>query len=147
MTVRQPHKERVIQKIYWSVDHYGRFNPQQYAQIESALKKLDSADVFEVLYTILTDTNRPATRFADQEFAGKLLFALQPICPLEPTQVIQDLLKCYNLSVEEIPWYFARQYGKSVVLQILERLKTEVTCEQQQQSIKTWQWWLQRWKD
>jgi hypothetical protein len=140
-------KERVIQKIYWSVDHYGRFNPQQYSQVESVLQKLDSAEVFEILYTVLTNANRPATRFADQEFAGRLLLALQPPCTLEPTQAIQNLLKCYNLSIEEIPWYFARQYGKPAVLGILEKLKTEVVCEQQQQSIETWKWWLQGRKD
>jgi hypothetical protein len=140
-------KERIIQKIYWCVDRYGEVNPQQYTQIESALQKLDSAGVFEILYTVLTNANRPATRFVDQEVAGRLLLALQPTCPIDPTKAIQNLLECYNLSIEEIPWYFARQYGKPVVLAILEKLKTEVVCEQQQQSIETWKWWLQGWKD
>ncbi len=136
-------KERVIQRIYGCVDRYGGVNPQQYSQVESVLQKLDSAEVFEILYTVLTNVNRPATRFADQEFAGRLLLALQPPCTLEPTQAIQNLLECYNLSIEEVPWYFARQYGKSIVLEILEKLKTEVVCGQQQQSIETWKWWLQ----
>jgi hypothetical protein len=140
-------KERVIQKIYWTVDYYGRFNPQQYSQVESALQKLDHAEVFEILYTVLTNANRPTTRFVDQEFAGKLLLTLQPICPLEPIQAIQNLLEYYDLSIEEVPWYFSGQYGKPVVLEILEKLKHEVICEQQQQSIETWKWWLQGWKD
>jgi hypothetical protein len=33
------------------------------------------------------------------------------------------------------------------VLEILEKLRTELNCEQQQQSIKTWEWWLQACKD
>lgn len=140
-------KERIIQKIYWCVDCYGEVTPQQYSQVESVLQKIDSAEVFEILYTVLTNANRPANRFADQEFAGRLLFALQPTCTLEPTQAIQNLLKCYDLSIEEVPRYFAQQYGKPVVLEILEKLKTEVVCEQQQQSIETWKWWLQGWKD
>jgi hypothetical protein len=140
-------KERIIQKIYWAVDHYGRVNTQQYGQVESVLQKLDSAEVFEILYTVLTNANRPETRFADQEFAGRLLLTLQPICPLKPTQAIQNLLECYDLSIEEVPWYFARQYGKPMVLEILEKLKHGVICEQQQQSIETWKWWLQGWKD
>jgi hypothetical protein len=140
-------KERIIQKIYWAVDRYGRFNPQQYSQISSVLRKLDSAEVFEILYTVLTNVDRPATRFADQEFAGRLLLDLQPTCTLELTQAIQGLLKGYDLSIEELPWYFAQQYGKQVVLEILEKLRTELNCEQQQQSIKTWEWWLQACKD
>jgi hypothetical protein len=140
-------KERIIQKIYWAVDRYGRFNPQQYSQILSVLRKLDSAEVFEILYTVLTNVDRPATRFADREFAGRLLLDLQPTCNLELTEAIQGLLKGYNLSIEELPWYFAQQYGKQVVLEILEKLRTELNCEQQQQSIKTWEWWLQACKD
>ncbi|MEP0853801.1 MULTISPECIES: hypothetical protein [Cyanophyceae] len=140
-------KERIIQKIYWVVDHYGDFNPQQYSQIASVLQKLDSAEVFEILYTVLTNVDRPATRFADQQFAGRLLLDLQPTCTLELTEAIQGLLKGYNLSIEELPWYFAQQYGKQVVLEILEKLTSELTGEQQQQSIKTWEWWLQACKD
>ena len=140
-------KERIIQKIYWAVDRYGRFNPQQYSQISSVLRKLDSAEVFEILYTVFTNVDRPATRFEDQEFAGRLLLDLQPTCTLELTEAIQGLLKGYNLSIEELPWYFAQQYGKQVVLEILEKLRTELNCEQQQQSIKTWEWWLQACKD
>ena len=136
-------KERIIQKIYWCVDRYGGVNPQQYSQVESVLQKLDNAEVFEILYTVLTNANRPATRFADQDFAGRLLLALQPPCTLVPAQAIQNLLECYNLSIEEVPWYFAQQYGKPAVLQILEKLKTEVVCEQQQRSIETWKRWLQ----
>lgn len=140
-------KERIIQKIYWAVDHSGGCNPQQYSQIASVLQKLDSAEVFEILYTVLTNMDRPATRFADQQFAGRLLLDLQPICTLELTDAIQGLLKGYNFSIEELPWYFAQQYGKQIVLEILEKLTSELTCEQQQQSIKTWEWWLQACKD
>ena len=139
-------KERIIQKIYWCVDRYGTVNSQQYSQVKLVLQKLDSTEVFELLYTVLTNADRPATRFADQAFAGRLLLALQPSCPLEPIQAIQDLLKCYNLSIEEIPWYFARQYGKPAVLEILKTLKTEAVFEQQQ-SIETWKWLLQGGKD
>ncbi|WP_206755952.1 hypothetical protein [Trichocoleus sp. FACHB-69] len=140
-------KERIIQKIYWAVDHYGHFNPQQYSQIASVLQKLNSAEVFEILYTVLTNVDRPATRFADQQFAGRLLLDLEPMCTLELTDAIQGLLKCYNLSIEQVPWYFAQQYGKQVVLEILEKLRTELTCKQQQQSIEKWEWWLQACKD
>ncbi len=132
--------------MYGSVDRYGRINPQQYSQIESMLRQLDSADVFRVLYTVLTNANRPTTRFADQELAGRLLIALQPPCPIEPREAIQELLNYYNLSIEQIPWYFAQQYGKQAVLEILEKLKTGVVDEQQQQCIETWKWWLQAWK-
>ncbi|MEG3957290.1 hypothetical protein [Microcoleus sp. herbarium2] len=140
-------KERIIQKIYWAVDRYGRFNPQQYSQIASVLRKLDSAEVFEILYTVLTNVDRPATRFEDREFAGRLLLDLQPACTLELREAIQGLLEGYEFSIEELPWYFAQQYGKQVVLEILEKLRTELNCEQQQQSIKTWEWWLQACKD
>jgi hypothetical protein len=140
-------KERIIQKIYWAVDRYGDFNPQQDSQIASVLQKLDSAEVFEILYTVLTNVDRPATKFADQQFAARLLLNLQPTCTLELTEAIQGLLKGYNFSIEEVPWYFAQQYGKQIVLEILEKLKTEVTCERQRQSIETWKWWLQACKD
>jgi len=140
-------KERIIQKIYWSVDRYGDYNPQQYSQVKSVLQKLDSTEVFEILYTVLTDAERSHTRFADQEFAGTLLFQLQPPCTLEPTQAIKMLVQCCNLSIEEVPWYFAQQYGKPVVLEILSELKIQLACERHQQSIDTWEWWLERWTD
>ena len=129
------------------MDRYDRFNPQQYSQITSVLRKLDSAEVFEILYTFLTNVDRSATIFEDQEFAGRLLLDLQLTCTLKLREAIQGLLKGYNFSIEELFWYFAQQYGKQVVLEILEKLRTELNCEQQQQSIKTWEWWLQACKD
>lgn len=140
-------KEKIIQKIYWSVDRYGGLNPQQHSQVKSVLQKLENTDVFEILYTVLTDTERSQTRFSDQEFAGTLLFQLQPPFSLEPTQAIKMLVQCYNLSIEEIPWYFARQYGKPAVLEILTELRIQLACKQHQHSIDTWEWWLERWTD
>lgn len=140
-------KERIIQKICWSVDHYKGYNPQQYNQVESVLQKLRNTEVFDILYTVLTDAERTQTRFADQEFAGTLLLKLQPPCTLEPTQAIKTLVQCCNLSIEEIPQYFARQYGKPVVLGILAELRTHLPCEHYQRRIDTWEWWLERWTE
>ena len=140
-------KKKIIQKIYWSVDRYGRFNPQQYSQVKSVLQKLNNTEVFEILYTVLTDAERSRTRFADQEFAGSLLFQLQPYCTLEPTQAIENLVQCCNVSIEEISRYFAQQYGNQAVLEILAELKTKLNSEKHQRSIETWEWWLQRYPE
>jgi hypothetical protein len=133
--------EKIIQKIYCAVDQ------QQYRQIESVLRKLNGDEVFSILYTVLTNPDRSTTRFSDQDFAGKLLLSLNPSCSIPPKEAIRELLHDYNLSIEEIPWYFARQYGKAKVLEILEDLDAEITCDQVRRSLKTWQWWLRAWKD
>lgn len=134
-------KEKIVQRIHWTIDHYGTINPQQFSQVYSVLEKYDRAEVFEILYGVLTSLDSPMT-YGVQEFVGRLLFLLQPPCTLGLKEAIRGLLKCYNLSIEELPWYFAEQYGKVAVLEALEHLESELLSDQEQRSISTWKWWL-----
>jgi len=135
-------QQKIVQRIYGSIDRYGEINPQQYRQIKFVLQRTNSEDVFQILYSILTDQSRPNTRFADQEFAGRLLLSLNPNCTMDPLEAIRELVKWYDLSVEEIPWYFAQRYGVKAVREILAKLRSETQDDEERRNIDTWDWWL-----
>lgn len=99
--------------------------------------------VFEVLYGIFTDPARLDSRFRDQQIAGRHLRAMNPPCPIELDEAISGLLSTWDLSVEEVPWYFANTFSKDAVLQALERIESGSDRDDSElRAIKTWRFWL-----
>src|SRR5688572_1563322 len=138
-------KQTIINKIYEAID---RKLGQRYSQLLNLLRKRNPEEVFEILYFIVIDNGRPPEKkMWDQEWAGSLLFELQPICPIDPKIAIYTILKHYDFSVEEIPWYFADILGKEKVLSILNELELEQLSEYEIQSLNTFRYWLKPTKD
>jgi hypothetical protein len=135
-------KDKIISNIRNAVDTLGRVDWQRLRQWNRVLQDSSPEEVFEALYSIFTDETRPAQRFLDQEYAGKLLWSIKPPCAKEPVDTIRAVLRNYDFSIEELPWYFAEIYGQETVVEVLNRLKQEKLSEKEQVSVKTFLFWL-----
>ena len=135
-------RHHIASRIQGIVDRLGRVDQQQMDQLASMLGSCSPDEVFEGLYLIFLDESRGNKRFVDQEVAGKLLWALKPPCTREPAEAIGPTLRNYDLSVEELPLYFASQYGKETVLETLDELEATASSGQERRSIETFRYWL-----
>lgn len=99
--------------------------------------------LFDVLYGVFLDTNRPDAQFEDQQVAGMLLYDLKPVCHLPLKLAIRQSLDTWNRSVEELPWYFCTVFGKNAVLNALDEIEQDgALTEHEQTCLETYRYWL-----
>ena len=72
---------------------------------------LDADVLFRALYGVFLDTSRPKDAFYNQQIAGQLLLELLPDPHAPLVDLVADSLDNWNISVEELPWYFEREHG------------------------------------
>ncbi len=138
-------QDRIQNRIYNAVQNYTSrdcVNPQQYRQIKFALGKLSSAAVFETLFRSIVEAPAEAEAALVQEYAGRLLLGLAPPAPGDAGTSIRALIEVYDLSCEELPWYFADQLGKEELLAHLRSIERKVSRPEKIRALKTWKFWI-----
>ena len=133
--------EQIVKKIRDVAATYGR-NPQQFRQLEAAMRSSAPVEVFEGLLRVFQEAGNPTLRFEEQEYAGEMLWFLKPPCGRPLAEVLRSVLGNYDLSVEELPWYLAEQHGKETVKAALAALSTESLTVRELRSLKTLDYWL-----
>ncbi len=101
------------------------------------LRELDAAEVFQALFPIAVEPqwHGPAYR------AACLLFVLKPACPILCKDAIRLMLANWDVSIEEVPWYLAGQFGKELIRQSIEELSKEPLDDEQKVKLSTVQYW------
>jgi hypothetical protein len=79
----------------------------------------------------------------DQQLAGRYLIQLHPNCHLPLALAVRRSLAHWNLSVEELPVYFWRVFGRDAVSEALLALEIEgVLADSELRAIQTYRFWL-----
>lgn len=134
-------RQTIVEKVSNSADCYGASNPQQLKQLLSFLANASDNELFFGLFSFFYDPALQSS-FERQKLAGTLLYELCPACPLELDVAIYATPAHWNLSVEEIPWYFCKAFGKSVVQEFLEELLPEIIEGNIKKSFETLLFWV-----
>jgi hypothetical protein len=139
-------RQAIIEKIADAADRFGANNPQQLKQLSFACEKSQDRELFFGLFSFFYDPSLQDNSIARQQLAGAILFSLSPSCPLELDGFIYALPKYWDLSIEEIPWYLCKVFGKQKVTAFLEDLIPDVEDEKLIQSFKTLLYWANGYK-
>lgn len=134
-------RQTIVEKIKSSADKYGDSNPQQMKQLLLGCEKALERELFFGLFSFYYDPALQENAFTRQEVAGKILFELKPACPIELDGFVYAIPKYWNLSVEEVPWYLCKVFGKNEVEVFLEELIPSVNDGELQRSFKTLLFW------
>lgn len=118
-------RQTIIEKVSDSADRYGASNQQQLNQLLCSLANASDNEIFFGLFSFFNDPDLQRS-FERQQLAGTLLYELCPVCPLELDGAIYSIPAHWNLSVEEVPWYFCKVFGKNIVEKFLAELIPEV---------------------
>jgi hypothetical protein len=137
----------VVSKIYDAADTTGRVDRQRLTQWIEILRQRPGDEVFEALIGVFCNVHREDKLFVAQEYAGRILLALKPPCSRDIQDVIKRTLATWDLSVEQLPWYFAEIVGLEAVLRVLDVLDTQVSSQQERDAIRTFRFWLRVQRD
>ncbi|MBM3847002.1 MAG: hypothetical protein FJ405_12045 [Verrucomicrobia bacterium] len=74
--------------------------------------------------------------------AALLLFNLKPPCPISCEAGIRELLVDWDVSIEEVPLYFAEQFGVSRVREVVAAIRTSPPMCCDISRLDTIEYWL-----
>jgi hypothetical protein len=112
-------------------------------ELSFAKEQLGDEVVFDALYGVFLDDQLLDNRLHFQQLAGRCLLFLLPLNNHELGDLIYKSLKGWDRSVEELPWYFFKIYGKEEVLKKLDEIGIKYNLSDNEQSkIETYRYWL-----
>ncbi len=132
----------MISKLFEASESTRRLDKQRLEQWAKILRSRPDDEVFGSLIEVFSRTDRPNTRYIDQEHAGRLLLAVQPSCPSDVRDVIRRVLLVWDVSVEQLPLYFEVAIGRESLLKVLEELSTDDCSQEEKSALGTFQFWL-----
>jgi len=96
--------------------------------------------LFDALFGAFADD---AHGFQEQQRAGRYLIQLRPSCRLPLALAIRQSLPHWNLSIEELPFYFSKVFGRDAVSNTLAELEAEGGfTDLELRAILTYRYWL-----
>ena len=90
---------------------------------------------------------RCKNKFERQQLAGTILYSVLPDSPLALDGSIYGADKKWNLSVEELPWYWCKKFGKSRVVELLTETIGSCADPDLEKSLKTMLFWANNYED
>jgi hypothetical protein len=112
-------------------------NPQELLMLERHAAMLPEAERFDVLTRAFV--NPKYGGFVAQQYSGSLLLRLQPPCTRPVVEVLSELLPNWNRSIEELPKYLERTFGRGALLSALDELdRQDVVDAAVLQTVRFW---------
>ena len=137
---------KIIEKVRNSADVYGASNPQQQKELVFSCKKAKEREVFFGLFSFFYDASLQNNQYERQQLAGTILFAIQPSSPLALDASVYAAAKHWDLSVEELPWYWCKVFGKTSVMNLLIELIPACVENELRTSVKTMLFWCRKYE-
>ena len=120
---------------------HGSRNKQGFQHLKQKLSKVEAEELFwGLLQAFLAPDTKGA--YDVQALSAHLLLCLNPPCPSALEAVLYQTLPNYNLSVEELPWYLAKQFGADMLHAKLENVSRRLEADVPPQVIETFKYWL-----
>ncbi len=132
---------KIIEKVSAAADVHGSSNPQQQKQLIFSCNNAQEREVFFGLFSFFYDASLQENQFQRQQLAGTILYSVLPKSPLELDASVYAAAKHWDLSVEELPWYWCKLFGKTVVIEFLDELIDSCADADLERSIKTMLFW------
>jgi hypothetical protein len=94
-----------------------------FLHLEAAAREMDPAELVAALLPVAVKSQVDGPAY----FAARLLYELNPPCRISPDEAVRALVPGWDVSIEEVPWYLARQFGKPALEAAVRRLEAEAT--------------------
>jgi hypothetical protein len=114
-------------------------NPdRELGPLAQRLRREDSSLVFQSLFSFAAHSQRlgPAAG------AAWLLHRVSPKCPIPCRDAIREMLTDWDVSIEELPFYLADQFGTQQVLTTVDELELSITDKTQLTMLSVIRYWI-----
>lgn len=105
-------------------------------------------DLVDVDPRLLFDTLFPISIKQQGEANGPVavsayvIHALNPPCPITPSSAVSQMLQCeWDISIEEVPWYLANQFGADEMQKCVAdalHVQTDESARTRLESVRYW---------
>jgi len=131
--------DKIFQSVTESADKYGAHNPQQEKQLLFVLKKCEGQEIYRGLINVFLEKHNNISQ--RQELAGKLLYSLAPDTDKNYKNDIISCLGNYELSVEQLPYFFIKKLGKNGFEELINKIQVKELSEREKEALETMKYW------
>ena len=136
-------KEDVSKLVISFSDTFGSTNRTKQSELEKQLRKAKSLPLFEGLFSIFL--MQPSEHsFARQQNAGVMLLKIKPKVKLKPFEMLRLCLPTWNVSVEELVFYFVEKCGTNEIESVLNKLRRSSLTEREVDALKSMYYWFEK---
>src|SRR4051812_35442915 len=96
--------------------------------------------IFDALFPIAVREQGVAS--GPVAFSAVALHTLNPPCRLSVDDAVASLLPSWDISIEEVPWYLAKQFGGDAILASVERLRAQQSDQTALTRLRTIEYWV-----
>ncbi|HEY6096057.1 MAG TPA: hypothetical protein VIU93_13995 [Gallionellaceae bacterium] len=97
------------------------------------------------LFSFFYDPSLQENQFERQQLAGTILYSVCPSPPIELDGSVYAAAMVWNLSIEELPLYWCKAFGKDQVIDFLTELAASCDSDLQRR-IETMLYWCRGYK-
>jgi len=137
---------KVIEKVSLAADKHGASNRQQQKQLIFSCTDAPEREVYFGLLSFFYDEQLQANHYERQKLAGAILLTLATPSVLALDASIYASAQYWNLSVEELPWYWCKVFGQAEVVAFLGELVGSFSEAKLKRSIETMLFWSRRYE-
>ena len=140
-------RHTIIEKVISAADKHGVANPQQQKQLIFGCSNAPEKEVFFGLFSFFYDDSLQENKLERQQLAGTILYSVLPESPLELDGSIYGAAKMWDLSIEELPWYWCKKFSKSKVVEFLVETIDACVDSELERSLKTMLFWSKNYEE
>jgi hypothetical protein len=137
----------IIEKVKSSADQYGSSNLQQQKQLIFGCNNAPAGEVFFGLFSFFYDADLQENKCERQKLSGVIMFSVAPPSPLTLDSSVFAAAIHWDYSVEELPWYWCKTFGKETVINFLFELVPDCSDCNLKKSIETFLFWSKGYKN
>ncbi|MCY6488709.1 hypothetical protein [Leptolyngbya sp. GGD] len=130
--------EQIQSELFKAIDKPNCWQILQHLMLK--LKKEDPGKVLDALLGVFVDSRD--NYFSAQTAAGGLLWKLKPAYTRNLREDIRRSLQHWDVSIEELPWYFAEVIGIEKVREEVKLVLAEPVDELSQKRAEAYLYWL-----
>lgn len=134
--------EDVKNEILKSVDKIDKIGDLRIRQLIKILTKVNDKIIIEGVIEVFENEKRKEKIYLDQKNAARILKELNPKTDTNIELILNRILKNWNKSVEEIPFWLRDNCGIETVKKAFSTLRNKNLTELELDKVNTMQWWL-----
>jgi len=113
--------------------------PRGLPATDDALRAFEPTELFETLFAASVLAQGGAYPVA---YAGCALFALDPPCGLTVNEAVGRLRSEWDISLEEVVFYLAKQFGTAAVTEAAKQLQSSSLAHEEAVRLRTGRYWV-----
>jgi len=114
-------------------------NHGTWSELVTCIKRSDDANVFATIFAHSVERQSIGAAVYD---AAKLLYESNVTCRLNCESAILAMLGSWDISIEEVPWYLANQFGAKEINSHVENLLELSTDDAECTILKSIRYWV-----